>query len=108
MEEFFELNDNEDGDLRDLVMDSHGQPYKDHDIDTWWLDLPDDKKYIFKFLGALALNLTWDLGYRLMNVTDVSNKEKKGWYIPCFCPCHQGYRNYLEKWVLAIFLMITK
>ena len=97
MEEFFKLNDDEDGDIRDLVMESRDDPYKNHDIDTWWLDLPDDKKYIFKFLGALALNPTWDLEYRLMNVTDVSNKEKKGWYIPCFCPCHQRYRNYLGK-----------
>ena len=32
-----------------------------------------------------------------MNVTDVSNEEKKRWYIPCFCPCHKRYKPYLEK-----------
>lgn len=54
-------------------MESHGQPYREHNIDTRWLDLRDDKKYIFRFFGALVLNPTWDLGYKLMNVTDLSN-----------------------------------
>ena len=52
------------------------------------MDLPKEKENIFELLGALAVNPTWDLGYRFMNVPIVSDK-----YTPCWCPCYCNYKQ---------------
>ena len=85
--------------LKETVLLDEDERFPTHKVDTWWMDLPKQKENIFKFLGALAVNPTWDIGYRFMNVTEVSNK-----YIPCWCPCHHNYGAYFSDMTISYFL----
>ena len=95
-ENWLSLNDDDDGFLREAILEQHenGDLYrKSHEINTWWLDIPDQKKYIIKFLQVLCVNPIWDLGYRhIRNVSDFSKH-----YLPCWCPCHKRFKPYYDK-----------
>ena len=87
--------DDEDGELRDFILSEHGEHYKSHDFDTWWLDIPDQKESIIKFLQVLCVNSVWSLGYRCsINVTkaEFSNAH----YLPCWCPCNKRFKHYYD------------
>ena len=87
------IHDDEDESLRNLILEQHGDHYKSHNIDTWWLDLPDQKYYVEKFLSVLCVNPVWDLGYRKRHtVTDFSKH-----YFPCYCPCHRQFKPYFDR-----------
>ena len=55
--------DDDEDELRELIWEEHGSPYKSHGYDTWWIDIPDQKESIFKYLQALCVNSVWSLGY---------------------------------------------
>ena len=96
-ENWLSLNDDDDeGFLCEAILEQHENrdPYnKSHEINTWWLDIPDQKKYIIKFLQVLCVNPIWDLGYRdIINVSDFSKH-----YLPCWCPCYKRFKPYYDK-----------
>ena len=59
--------DEDDKELCEFILEEHGEPYKSHNYDTWWLDIPDQKESIFKYLQVLCVNLVWSLGYRCID-----------------------------------------
>ena len=89
--------------LKEMVRADENERFKCHTVDTWWMDLLKQKQNIFKFLGALAVNPTWDLGYRFMNVTEVSDKN-----IPCWCPCNRNYQSYLSDMKISNFMPVSE
>ena len=84
----------DDGRLCEFMLDQHKQTYKDHDEDTWWLDIPDQKEDIIKFLQILCVQVVWDLGYLNIHLSDSEFRRE---FLPCWCPCHKRFKSYYDE-----------
>ena len=61
-EHLWDCDDSEDPSNCNIISEDifmeHAEPYKSRDSDYWWLELMDNKRFIFKFLAVLVVNPT--------------------------------------------------
>ena len=94
-EHYLLCNDDEEGNLRRIILEEHGEKYKSHDINTWWLDLPEQTESIIQYLQVLCVNSVWSLGYR-MSISVTEAEFSSVHYLPCWCPCHKRFKPYYD------------